>query len=714
MTSPAPAAPLLQPIGLVNLKPDTLVLPNVKIDDTTPAEHISQVGDDRWYLYPMAQKPTARKSPITFTGIPIAFQEPVKRLLWCMVNLSAPLDKLQRPANYRKRLAPGSIHIVLESGIRPFVRWLQQQGIRRLCDADDAVLRAYGNYVAGQSIKWGEKNKRLRSVIRIWLMADYLPAEDRIAQPPWEGHGTQNLIGPTDWSPENKTRPIHPQTMSGLLVWALRFVRDFSDDIIRATEIRKGMDARGSHRPARPADIAKRDRYLADLRRNAQPLPGYIKKKGDHPVVAKKYVAQNLGVPYEILSRHIIPDDIPIRVGAPIDTPIRGQIHSKPWTPFIDFYEVVKLAGLLAGACLVVVAYLSGMRPEECRALRRGCIRPARPDGDTADGFEIISKTFKGALHPDGTSILGGIIRGHPWAVIEPVNTAISVMERLHPHDLLFPAAVFSNGGSTDYSPSQISTQNTINRLIQWCNETAARHGLSEDIIPPDPEGPVTMRRFRRTLAWFIYRLPAGRISLGIQYGHLESHVTDGYGSRVSAGLRGVFPMEAALARAERLTDAADRLDAGERVSGPAADRYLAAVTEFTHTYRGRFLPPSGYAQLLKNPKLRIFDNGIQPVACCYDATKALCHPGNQRTPNVRHGPNLTHCDSRCGNVARTDAHIADIRAEIGQLKEQRSSPLTPQPMQQAHDQRITKLKNIIDTHELSASSSQPCDQERQ
>ena len=111
------------------------------------------------------------------------------------------------------------------------------------------------------------------------------------------------------------------------------------------------------------------------------------------------------------------------------------------------------------------------------------------------------------------------------------------------------------------------------------------------------------MRRFRRTLAWFIYRLPAGRISLGIQYGHLEPHVTDGYGSRISAGLRGVFPMEEALARADRLSDAADRLDAGEQVSGPAAHRYLAGVAEFAHTYPGPNPPTKRVRTATRKPE---------------------------------------------------------------------------------------------------------------
>ena len=540
MTAQAHAAALSAPVGLGDFQPETLVLRDVEVDDTASAEHISVFGDDPWYLYPMALKPTSKRTRIYFASIPPAFQETLKRLVWCMINRRTPVEMLQRPTAIRSRLTAGSVETTFTVGMRPFTRWLEQQGIGRLCDADDAVLRSYADCVAAQSLTRARKARRLWGVTRMWLLAPYLPAEDRIGQPPWEPYGIYDLLGPANWSPENKTPPIHPQTMSGLLVWALRFVRDFSDDILRAAETRNDMTARECRRHIAPADIAKLDRYLHDLRRDGQTLPGFINNKGQL-TLASKYLAAKLDIPYDLVAR-AKSSKIPIRAGAPINTPICGQIHGEPWTTQIDFYGVGHLVRLLAGACMVVIAYLSGMRREECMALSRGCCRRAGPDGSTTGGFEIVAKTFKGALDTDGNTIPGGVVRDHPWHVIGPVNTAVSVMERLHPHDLLFPTAVFNSAKSSDRAASHSVTTLVIEQLIAWCNETAARFGRPDEVIPADPEGRITMRRFRRTLAWFIYRLPAGRISLGIQYGHLESHVTDGYGSRASAGLRDVFP----------------------------------------------------------------------------------------------------------------------------------------------------------------------------
>ena len=707
MSSQARAVVFPEPLDPCDLTPGTLVLHDVKIAEATPKEDISVFAKDVWHLHPMALHPASRRVAINFANSPQPYQQTLKRLVWVLINRPTPVEMLQRrtPA-IRSRLTAETIFGTFKVGMKPFASWLAGRGISRLCDANDAVLWDYAHHVAAQPGSRDRKAQRLWGVTRIWLLAPYLPAADRIGQPPWEPHGFEDLLGRANSSSENKTRPIHPQTMSGLLVGALRFVQDFSDDILQAAQERDAMTAQEPRRRIQPGDKAKLDKYLDDCRRDGRALPGLIDTQG-RLVLARQYLAGRLGVSYDVLEKARA-SGIPIQVGAPLDTPISGQIHGKPWTPAIDFYEVDHLVRLLAGACLVVVAYLSGMRSQECTALRRGCCRPSQADGNAAGGFEIFGRTFKTALDPDGNAIPGGAVRAHPWHVIEPVAAAVSIMERLHPHDALFAYRAFNPNKSGNHAIAPRTINFVIEQLIASCNDTAARFGRPDEATPEDPEGPVTMQRLRRTLAWFIYRLPGGRIAVGIQYGHLEPYVTDGYGSRVSAGLRGVFPMEEARAISDHLSDAAARRDAGEAVSGPAANRYIEGVAEFTNIYPGRFLPPNGYKQLLANPRLRIFDNGLQPVACCYDATKALCHPDNQRRLDIKRSPNLARCDPRCGNVARTDSHIDEIRVEIDHLGKQQSSPMTPEPMHHAHGQRIEMLQKIIDTHERSRIRPEP------
>ena len=209
----------------------------------------------------------------------------------------------------------------------------------------------------------------------------------------------------------------------------------------------------------------------------------------------------------------------------------------------------------------------------------------------------------------------------------------------------------------------------------------------------------MTVKRFRRTLAWFIYRKPGGRVALGVQYGHLRGYTTDGYGSRVASGLRDVFPMEEALARADYLEDAHQRLENGEQVSGPAARRYTEAVDLFDRQFRGRYLSNKQAAALRANPQLRIYDNPQQFVTCCYDQSKALCHPGRQTTADHQRSPEISHCQPGCGNIARTDQNIAGIVDAIAQHEAEIASQTTPIPLRRRLQQRVTALQAIVDAH---------------
>jgi len=216
------------------------------------------------------------------------------------------------------------------------------------------------------------------------------------------------------------------------------------------------------------------------------------------------------------------------------------------------------------------------------------------------------------------------------------------------------------------------------------------------------PVKPVSIKHgsiHRRTLAWFIYRQPGGRIALGIQYGHLRGHSTDGYGSRVASGLRDVFPIEEALAAAEYLEAAATRLDAGESVTGPAAQRYRDGVRLYHRQFGGRYLTNRQAAALRSNPRLRIYDNSEQFVTCCYDQSKALCHPDRDRAARVEASPDITNCQPNCGNIARTDRNVADVEAAIDQAREEIASPTIPLPLRVRLENRVGGLQQVIDHH---------------
>ena len=680
---------------IIEYKPDMLVLRDIDVSDPASDGRVSRFSDESWYLSPAARKSTSRTS-VHFGSCPSQFRDALKRLVYCAVNLDTPMDDVGRPPGTVVRLSVGSVNTYFKSSWRPFVRWLAEQGVGSISEADADVLINYRKHVAELPISPASKDRKMLGLWRMWRYAPYLPARDRLMQPPWEVADYEDEVSgwdsPREPRSENRTRPIHPETMSALLVWSMHFVDDFGSDILQARQRRTDMDANIGKR-RRDGDLDRWNQYLDGLRRAGEPLPGFILNNGNTGL-ALNYLAATLDVGLSTIQAHR-PSDIPIRVGAPLDIEIRGQIEGEQWVEAIDFYEVDAWVRRLATACTVVTAYLSGIRPEECLALKRGCCQLSDTTDDLS-GYEIRGLTFK-KRGRDGNTIRGGVERRNPWYVIEPVARAVEVMERLHPHELLFPVAAFGikTGRSTTRSAKTTKVNQNIRSLIEWCNESAGRR----PVIPPDPNGPVTIMKFRRTVAWYIYRLPRGLIALGSQYGHINLLQSEGYARRGWSGMSDVLDEHAFVIR-DRLEDGHKQLAAGEGVSGPAAERFVGSVQEYEARFRGSVLTRRDAKALLKNPSLQVYDNPEQHLACCYDESQALCHPSNDRRPGIGQSPDLLRCDPRCANTVRTDSHMKTLGEEVKSLEAQIASPITPVPMQVRMGQRRDRLLTVKAEHE--------------
>ena len=679
----------------IEFRPDMFVVSDIDPADPANAGHVSLFGDDSWCLHPASGKPTDR-SRANFTNVPPQFRMTLKRLVWVALNLDTPIERLERSTTGPKRIKPGSVKACMQLW-RMFVRWLAGQGINSLGEVDDDVLYAYAEHLAALTLKPATKRRRRQALTRMWLLAPYLPLEDRLGMPPWEASDAEDaiddLFGPDEPYIENTTEPIHPQTMAGFLVWCIGLV-NCGDDILRAVERRTALTAK-VRRHHQPGDLERWRQYLGGLRRDGGAVPGWT-MSGGRTGIAGEYLSAQLGIS-TLTTANNRPIDIPTRVGAPLDIAIEGRIGGEPWVDAIDFYEVDVWVRRLATACLVVIDYLSGMRPDECLNLRRGCCHQSDP-GDALSGFEVRGRIFK-RRGPGGSNGRDDQGRAHTWYVIEPVAKAVEMMERLHGHDLLFPVAAFGihSGRSGDRSALTSHVNVNIRELIGWCNGAAG--GPGRPLIPPDPKEAVMFIRFRRTIAWFVYRLPRGLIALGYQYGHINLGQTARYGNRIRSGLSEVME-EHAFALRDHIEDAAAALEAGEGVSGPSSERYAGGVMECRRTFRGRVLTRRGAKDFLENPAFRIYDNSGQFAACCYDGMQALCREDNERLPGIERSPDLTRCDPACPNIARTDTHMDAIRATIRQLDDEIASPATPQPMRVRLTQGRDKLQAILDAHE--------------
>lgn len=693
--------------GIVDLGDDDRVIADLDRVPTERRGNLSSVGDNQWDLTPLVQKHTVTdRLRITFDTFPQCYVATAKRLIWASINKPTPLDDLNRAAGARSQLAPGTVCTFVLM-LRRWMKWLADNDIHQLSAVTEETFNTYADALKQHAGSRDNVANLLFAVTRAWLYAPYLPEADRLPRPPWENGeiGRTSVLGPANRSNENKTTPIHPQTMAGLLVWALRFVSDLSDDILAA----KALKATPREVPPSFQALTPCQRfgvYARKRRRESQTAPAWVAPNRPRTrSLAKGFIAWQLGLTPE-QSKSVGPQYLAgLSPGeeAYLPMPVTGSVDGKSWTEAINFYEVEELCRHLATSAFVVVAYLTGMRGEECRALESGCCRTHTDPATGQLQYRIHGRTFKGALDKSGRAIPAGVEREQPWLAIAPVAKAIAVMEELNPTaQLLFPIDAFSQWPSGNYAEKAVHTSmlsDRIQDLTEWCNHAAVRLERPHEVIPADPEDAVTVKRFRRTLAWFIYRKPGGRVALGVQYGHLRGYTTDGYGSRVASGLRDVFPMEEALARADYLEDAHQRLENGEQVSGPAAGRYTQAIHLFDQQFRGRYMSNKQSAALRANPQLRIYDNPQQFVTCCYDQSKALCHPDRGTTASPMRSPDVSHCQPGCGNIARTDQNIADIADAIARHQDEIASPTTPIPLRNRLEQRVAALQAIVDQH---------------
>jgi integrase len=629
----------------------------------------------------------------------------------------------------RPRLSSGSLKRTFTAW-QHFARWLAQQQVTRLDQVDRAVLEKYAQFLAGRGLTHGPAVTEMFAITRLWAYAPFLLPVDRITMPPWDEPGAtpEGFLGAAPGRHgENTTIPVHPAVMSPLLVAALRTVTDFAPDILAAWRDARRLFGRIPSAPT-PGGRADIRAFLQRLRDSGQPLPVFTghrarqlgKTSLDRPLVHNRVIAATLGVtPTQVsalLAREPqLLEGLRFGAGAPLATPITARLGGRPWRDAIDIEDTIDLALHLATAALLVVAYLSGMRAQEVLNLERGCCTiEQREDGTVR--YRITGRHFKGVTDENGNTIPDGEVRSQPWTVIEPVHRAITVLEELADGQPLFPWE-FSRAAKPRSYLGNVMTAKTANarisRFTAWANTLADAHERHHEMIPADPDGPVTLRRLRRTVAWFINRQPGGRIALGIQYGHLRASLAESYGGRSRVDMLQILDLEQAMATADTLAEAAERLDDGEGVSGPAARRYIAAAREFQAAYAGGFASKRQYTALLNNPRLQVFEHPTALLTCNHDPLKALCDP-NRGKPGAQpqRTPSQDRCHSACANISRTDTHIERIQAELDQIEAEIADGLVPLPIQQRLRQRQATLKAIIAGHHATrirpASSEDP------
>jgi hypothetical protein len=710
--------PLLDPGASWQVPDDTPVIPRARLPQEGSHGIVSRFGDDVWDLSHLARLAHEPGRTISWANFLPALRGSFKRAGWALITLPTPQALMERAATCRvEQPSAGTIVAVTEQW-RRYATWLAAQGITRLAEVDAACHDDWAAHLARQPAANRTRGMALAAVSTLWGFAPHLPSGDRIPMPPWETTGIRDYLPAEDGRNENATVPIHPAVMSPLLVWALRFTEDFAPDILAALAEQQRLRSRIS--PVHSTDAAVRlAELLGEHARAGIPLPGEMVK--GRRSAARSYLAGLTGVSLTQAGNAIRRARLPVAGAAPLDITITGTVHGTPWLSHINYHQAQDLALRLAAAALVVVSYLSGLRPAEVLHLRAGCCPGPEDDGRGTVRYRLHGHHFKGVRDTDGTPAPDGAER--QWTVIPPVHTAITILEQLTTTGHLFPLRpAWLGGASSERRRRQPAAPGTRGRrrrtgslitaktangriadFITWVNAYVREYGLENEVIPADPDGPVTLSRFRRTVAWHIARLPGGRVALAIQYGHMRTITTgEGYAGRARHGLARVLDIETAASMASYLQQVNDRLNAGEAVSGPAARRLITAARDAATRYEGTYLSPRQARALLADPALQVHDNPQAFLACNYDPARALCHPGRDAGGTAAH-PALDRCSPACANIARTSGHIVALTAETARLRGQAASPLSPEPIRQRLTQRADKLDLIAERHDRTA-----------
>ncbi|MFF4305500.1 integrase [Streptomyces sp. NPDC001601] len=666
-----------------------------------------------WPLAPLIDSPGTKLIKIHWKNCPETLLGQVRLATWTMINGRLRPTYLQdRGARARARTSASDMHSTCYEWMR-LARWLHNRRITSLNDCTENVWRAYiSERFTGVSRTLAEQIcMRLSD---LWAFDQLSAHPAGITRPPWESEGVDDFLPAADGSAqgENSAEPLDPRVLGPLLVWAIRFIDDFADDILAAWAERQRLMAVAAANRANQEGWATLTEFLLPRARSGDGPPT-VRMHGRRRL-ARAYISAltgaSLGQVDRFTKQHhisVLADEHP---GAcPLRIPVTGRIGERPWREHMDFDEAAELMRHLGTAAAITCSYLTGMRPQEVQGLRSGCCPAPAPAADGAPGRHLIrSRHYKNVTGDDGNHISAGEEREVPWVAITPVVHAIRVLERMVP-----PGALLLSADHHDFlrqrnhhgALKSSALNQRIEDFVAWANREAQAQGMPEQAIPEDPHGAIGLGRFRRSLAWHIARRPGGLIALAIQYGHmrtvLDARTSSGYGSRSRRGIHSVLDVETALAAADTAAHLRDRVAAGEKVSGPAARRAVTAAAT-TPRFEGRIVTTNfakKAATFLARDGIVLYDNPDAFLICAFKHDNALCEPEPGAT-----APRQYACQSGCGNAVRTDTHARQLRQwadEIDQL-----ATASPEKIAKRLRRNANNLRATADAHDTTAQTA--------
>ncbi|CAG7603319.1 integrase [Streptomyces bryophytorum] len=685
---------------------DVPVLRNRPVRLGTDTAGLSRFGDDVWNIRPAHRDAHTGISSLNLLVFPKPLRRQFRTVLLAALDHPQPVEPtgLQRSAEY---IGIGSMPGLLRD-LQLFARWMHSRGFRHISNITDHDLDTYLSHVLGTTMSLGRKADVLGAVRTLWLFRDVLPIACRLnAQFPWPGRSANELVGLRSAGGENKRPRIHDATMEALLAWSLLMVEQIGPDVRDAWHEYTQL-CRGEH-PSQAIYSGtagpRLHTYVDFCRRTGTPLPGTPGPEG--PQINYGHVLRLIGLDDKsqfspTQKRWLARQGLVVAERSSVGA-VTGQIQGRPWRDApLTVGELPGLWRRLNGALFTVVCYLSGMRPGEVLSLRRGC-----RGTDEATG-QLVVHGHRGKGYDRAPDTPDRVEPARPWVVVDAVHDAIALLESLHDQPYLFPAQL--RAGSFRPSATHARTCSAVNRDIAdfaaWVNQSFRRADGSAP-IPDDPAGKLNASRFRRTLARFIVRRPRGLIAAALQYGHVDTKVTLNYAGAPDTEWLQDVAVEKLELILEQISEDAQRLAAGEHVSGPSADEYRRRVTCAAEFPGRTVISPRSAARLLAGTDPQVHHG--EGMTCVWRPETAACRASRlaQGLPEPA-GPEESECRSSCTNLAFTDRDIAHRKQDLRDWEAAASDPLTPRPLRDRATAQAERITSLIRHHEQDRTEGAP------
>lgn len=578
-----------------------------------------------------------------------------------------------------------------------WMNWLTAQQVPSLGDvAQDHCDR----YLAGRRLRRDAAGTVIgtleESIVRVAAaviieLASYgdLLSADRYRDgfTPWNGRSSSQVAGmraPT----ENKTPVVSQEILQPLLAAALYLTGTIAPHLLQLppqVRQRQREQAQIGGAAPDPARIGQVLRRHIDEGRPLEAVPGPVLgarlSKGwsaDDPLLGVSLTALALEAGTGEFRRASLAAARPQleRAAAIVGTakpwgrdatcvPRANDAEAVPWTLPLDERDIRNLVGYAHTACLLLVSALTGMRASEMMELRHGCRSTIR-HGEGLTRYRLTSNLIKGQP-------LGGT--REEWVVIEAVHDAIGMAEQLSslagvPENLVF---------------GRFSLAERYRWLRDWVNGPAGqRLGLA-----PVPDGDVTPRMLRRTLAHELAYRPGGLLAAKFALKHVSVATTEGYASR-PGGAQGKFLAEIAEDEATRnlqiVLDEFRNYQEGVMPAGPGArelTEFFASIDaslDGHETTAPRIVASDQHVLNLLSKRAQVLH--LAPANHCWftDPSRALCLK-MAGTPTADK-PLAGMCDSaRCPQATHHPCHrpvwadaVASTTAFIGSLGRTRTA----------------------------------------